>query len=349
MKMKSYAQMSLVPVLLSSPLPLLAGGTLDAPAAPTDAGSAMYTLEDIYNRLNDGTAGTKRSGAFVEPSSGPTVQGKTLDEVMGQAPVVDSNGAVTTDVLKDKTFWGLKNGEWGPKTGAGDDDLTAENIKKDVEIFGVTGSYEGSGGAYNAAVAKTGQTATYAIGDDGDLKKGAAWPNPRFTANVDNNGDGDCDDGGETCDGTVTDNLTGLIWLKKANCIQSDYPSFDNDSTAGDGKVTWQHALDFVAGINSGTYLNCGASQTDWRLPNRKELFSLIDDGYFSPALSDTAGTAKWTEGNAFSGVQSSIYWSSTTYANGAAYAWYVHLDDGVVNALDKNLTYYVWPVRGGQ
>jgi hypothetical protein len=51
MKMKRYAQLSLVPVLLSSPLPLLAGD-LDSPAAPTDAGSAMYTIEDIYNRLN---------------------------------------------------------------------------------------------------------------------------------------------------------------------------------------------------------------------------------------------------------------------------------------------------------
>ena len=35
-------------------------------------------------------------------------------------------------------------------------------------------------------------------------KKGVAWPNPRFTDNG---------------NGTVTDNLTGLIWLKNANCF----------------------------------------------------------------------------------------------------------------------------------
>jgi hypothetical protein len=44
--------------------PSLLAGSLDSPAAPTAAGSAMFTLEDIYNRLNDGTAGSKRTGAF---------------------------------------------------------------------------------------------------------------------------------------------------------------------------------------------------------------------------------------------------------------------------------------------
>ncbi len=46
---------------------------------------------------------------------------------------------------------------------------------------------------------RTGQTTSYATGDDGDLQVGVDWPLPRFT---DNN------------NGTVTDNLTGLIWLK---------------------------------------------------------------------------------------------------------------------------------------
>ena len=53
---------------------------------------------------------------------------------------------------------------------------------------------------------KTGQTVSYALGDDGDLQKGVMWPVPRFTDNG---------------SGTVTDNLTGLIWLKDANCFGS--------------------------------------------------------------------------------------------------------------------------------
>lgn len=109
-------------------------GNLDSPAAPTDAGSAMFTLEDIYNRLNTGAAGTKRPGPFVEPSSGPTTgTGHTLDDVMGKAPSVDdTNGAGAADVLADKTFWGLKSGEWGLKTGtvtAGSDVSGADGSK----------------------------------------------------------------------------------------------------------------------------------------------------------------------------------------------------------------------------
>ena len=82
-------------------------------------------------------------------------------------------------------------------------------------------------------------------------------------------------------DGTVTDNLTGLMWLRDANCIATNYPEFDTDFTAGDGRVTWQHALDFVNGINSGAYSQCGAGHQDWRLPNREELRSLLDYSRF--------------------------------------------------------------------
>lgn len=48
----------------------------------------------------------------------------------------------------------------------------------------------------------TGQTTSYAAGDDGALQAGVPWPNPRFTDNT---------------NGTITDNLTGLVWLKNAN------------------------------------------------------------------------------------------------------------------------------------
>jgi len=170
-----------------------------------------------------------------------------------------------------------------------------------------------------------------------------AWPNPRFTANVDNNGDGDCTDPGETCDGTVTDNLTGLIWLKDANCIMTQYPGFD-----ADGKVTWQQALQFVAGIDAGTYPNCGAGQTDWRLPNVRELQSLIHHGVYGPAVPNTAGTGKWVEGDPFTGVQLDFYWSSTS-AFISSQAGLVNLNFGIGFSDTKESDYYVWPVRGGE
>jgi hypothetical protein len=49
------------------------------------------------------------------------------------------------------------------------------------------------------SLSKTGQTATYSSGDDGDLGKGVVWPSPRFLDNG---------------NGTVTDLLTGLMWQK---------------------------------------------------------------------------------------------------------------------------------------
>ena len=146
-------------------------GDLDSPAPPGHAGSAMYTLEDLYNRLDTGAAGSKRAGAFTEPTAGPGPTGHTLDEVMGKMPAVDDiNGAGVAEVLAGKTFWGLTSGAWGSRTGnitnngaggtitpgtsgqtvaagywssantvSGDADLIAGNIKSGVNIFGVTG------------------------------------------------------------------------------------------------------------------------------------------------------------------------------------------------------------------
>jgi hypothetical protein len=47
-------------------------GQLDAPAAPTSPDSAMFTLQDVYNRFTTGAMPTNRTGAFAEPSAGPT-------------------------------------------------------------------------------------------------------------------------------------------------------------------------------------------------------------------------------------------------------------------------------------
>jgi len=157
-------------------------GNLDSPAPPSEAGSAMYTLEDVYNKLDTGADATKRTGGFAEPGAGPSAgTGHTLDQVMGKTPAKDNtNGAAPADVADGKTFWGLKDGSWGPQTGTA----------------------AGGGGAGTAAVPKTGQTTSYRTGDDGDLEPGVASPSPRFT-----------DNGNET----VTDNQTGLMWAKNAN------------------------------------------------------------------------------------------------------------------------------------
>ena len=70
-----------------------------------------------------------------------------------------------------------------------------------------------------APVPKTGQTTPYVAGDDGTLKKGVAWPAPRFTDNS---------------NGTVTDKLTGLIWMQDAGVL---------------GQQTWAAAITTANGL----------------------------------------------------------------------------------------------------
>ncbi|MCP3951243.1 MAG: DUF1566 domain-containing protein [Desulfobacterales bacterium] len=182
-----------------------------------------------------------------------------------------------------------------------------------------------------AGVEKTGQTLCYdsnhavidctgTSGQDGETQIGTAWPNPRFSDNS---------------DGTVTDNLTDLVWLKDANC-------FD--------QVLWSTALSDADSLANGDCsLSDSSSAGDWRLPNRKELLSLIDLDFFDPALSDATGTNKWTGDNVFTDVQSFYYWSSSTFVEYASDAWIVDLDGGEVSGYDKTETSYVWPVKAGQ
>ena len=169
-----------------------------------------------------------------------------------------------------------------------------------------------SGTLVPSEIWKTGQTTSYASEDDGDLEKGVSWPVPRFT-----------DHG----DGTITDNLTGLMWSKNANLP--------------DENQTWQGALDYVKSINNGAGLG---GYHDWRLPNRKELFSLIDHSKWNPALPAS---------HPFQNVQSLFYWSSTTIAHITDDAWVVGMWHGDVDRGRKSGSYYdnyyVWPVRSGQ
>jgi hypothetical protein len=135
--------------------------------------------------------------------------------------------------------------------------------------------------------------------------------------------------------GTVTDNLTGLIWLKNANAF---------------GRRTWKQALSDANTLASGSHgLTDGSKAGDWRLPDVKELQGLIDFEYYNPALSNASGKSKWYDGGAFVEVQSRYYWSSTTYSSDSTDAWVVRLYDGYVSYGNKTDRGYVWPVRAEQ
>jgi hypothetical protein len=166
-------------------------------------------------------------------------------------------------------------------------------------------------------VGATGQSQSYASGDDGALKKGAAWPSTRF---VDNQ------------NGTVTDNLTGLIWLKNASCFTP---------------AVWATAIADANQLASGQCgLTDGSKAGDWRLPNLVEFESAIDVSVSNPAL---------TAGSPFTNAANILYWTSTGYYGGelgTATAWAIGMSDGrYINDNATNLKTVsqngVWAVKG--
>lgn len=141
-------------------------------------------------------------------------------------------------------------------------------------------------------------------------------PDPRF---VDNN------------NGTVTDNLTGLIWLKNTRCF---------------GMMDWKDAQlaaktlkDGDCGPDPALMLSDGSSAGDWRLPAMSDLCTLIDFSKRNPALPD---------GHMFSDFPSGYFWSATTLDNNPGTAWIVYFESGTTCYDDiKYHAGHVWPVRG--
>lgn len=173
----------------------------------------------------------------------------------------------------------------------------------------------GIAGAGTLKLPQTGQTTSYAAGDDGETGKGVAWPTPRFTN----------PDGTTPLSGTVVlDQMTGLMWARNANAASS--------------LKTWQTAHDYVAGLNSGTGYG---GYTGWRLPNINELESLVNAG--------ASGNAAWLINKGFTNVQADYYWSSTSNGSTTTQAWVVNMYFGYLYYHNKTSSHYVWPVRSSQ
>ena len=138
--------------------------------------------------------------------------------------------------------------------------------------------------------------------------------------------------------GTVTDSVTGLVWLKQSNCLSG---------------ADWEAAKKAVAGLKNGDcMLTDGSSPGDWRLPTNKEwettMEKALEMGCSGPILTNDAGTACISAGpSSFTGVEADYYWSSTTL-EGQDRAYFGDIDHGHLlnGALTTSLR--VWPVRGG-
>ncbi|MBI5526618.1 MAG: DUF1566 domain-containing protein [Deltaproteobacteria bacterium] len=123
----------------------------------------------------------------------------------------------------------------------------------------------------------------------------------------------------------VQDDVTGLIWqgcaagLTGAGC------------TGGSSqKKTWADALTYCDGLDWSGF-------TDWRLPDRFELRSIVDCGRTDPAFDTTA----------FPAAPSDFYWPSSSNAGDSTGGWFVDLSEGAVASLDKTYSRDVRCVRG--
>jgi hypothetical protein len=167
-------------------------------------------------------------------------------------------------------------------------------------------------------LAASGQAQSYASGDDADMHAGVAWPSARWL---------------DHHDGSVTDTLTGLTWLKDAGCL---------------APAAWSAALASVNQLANGACgLADGSSAGQWRLPNQWELESIVDESAAHPAIG---------AGNPFLNVADTAYWTSTSYyggLGGSPSAWAIRMSDGrYINDGAGNLkatsSLGVWAVKGG-
>lgn len=141
-------------------------------------------------------------------------------------------------------------------------------------------------------------------GQDAEFHTGLVWPEPRFERNVD----------------VVFDNLTGLYW--SANASLAGLP------------LEWTEAHRFIEQMNTAAELG----YSDWRLPGRRELRSLICHQSRRPAL---------PADHPFDNVFPHWYWSATTVAAHPDHAWYVNMDGGRMFYGGKDQAFMLWPVRG--
>ena len=119
--------------------------------------------------------------------------------------------------------------------------------------------------------------------------------------------------------GVATDSTTNLQW-------QDDY----NDNSGNIKSATWTDAIAYCDNLELG-------GKTDWRLPNKNELISIVDYTKTSEVFLD-----------GFTKVSSGHFWSSTTYADNDDTAWNVNFGYGYANTNNKTTDYSVRCVRAG-
>lgn len=142
----------------------------------------------------------------------------------------------------------------------------------------------------------------------------------------------------DNADGTVTDSATALTWKR---CSEGQAWN-GTTCTGNEATFTWQQALQ--VGTDAAF-----AGASDWRLPNIKELSSLVEYQCVTPAINLVV----------FPNTSGMFFWSSTVFSHALSYqgwderAHYVSFYDGISNGSDdygyKGYSKAVRLVRGGE
>ena len=128
-------------------------------------------------------------------------------------------------------------------------------------------------------------------------------------------------------DGTVTDTRTGLMWKQ---CLEGQTGA---DCTGGSATaMNWADALTHAQGHSFAGY-------SDWRLPNSKELESLVEHCRENPAINKQI----------FLNALPSRVWSGSPYAGNSNNAWNVNFNNGNANNNNRSNNNHVRLVRAGE
>jgi hypothetical protein len=185
----------------------------------------------------------------------------------------------------------------------------------------------------------SGQTRPFGPGSDGDVRAGAVLS---YTDNG---------------DGTITDNNTGLMWEKKdeSGGIHDRHNRYRWGTNGVPFPMNGSMVTEFLATLNRAP---CFAGHCDWRIPNVRELQSLVDFGVPYPgptvnkAFHDPVGCPHCTDITlpSCSCTSADRYWTSSTYVGrkNGSWAWYVHFSGGTLRYHDKFAIMKIRAVRGG-
>lgn len=120
-------------------------------------------------------------------------------------------------------------------------------------------------------------------------------------------------------------------FTKNVNCVTDSNTGLQWQDDKIVGPMTWEESLDYCEALSLDDHI-------DWRLPNVRELISIIDESKYNPSINPV-----------FENIVSKSYWSSTSSAGDTNSAYHVYFYNGSGSYISKNKSIYVRCVREGK